>query len=390
MIEQLEPALFDFGLSAEQEEHARRLQTESIVVDLLFQGPCGPAAFTEEMNQSLRANYQRHQDAYRAFAIARNLPDRLAVRGESDVFREWWDASGVTAGSRQCGNGTFEQVLQGIASATMAFDGLDWLVKALQAKDIRRAWAEGKRAGYLHSQNTLAIEQNLDRLNLFHDLGMRMVQLTYNSNNLVGGAGDDRGDAGLSHFGVKVVQRMNDLGMMVDVGHTGNQSTIDACKVSRAPVIASHTCARALSGHPRGKSDEALRAIAATGGIVGVVIIPRFLSPRPEPTIEDFLDHVDYIANLIGVEHVAIGTDWPLCMPVWLLAEMGPWSQRSGYPEWERARRDSQWLSTLKGCRDYRELINITRGLVARGYSDDEIKGILGESFLRVFENVCG
>ncbi|MBI3979373.1 MAG: membrane dipeptidase [Chloroflexi bacterium] len=390
MDDSREPEIYDFGLNAGQEERARRLHAESIVVDMLFQGPCGPAAFTEEMNQELRPDYQRDRNAYRAFSVARNLPDRLAARGQSEVFREWWETSGITAGSRQCGNGTFEQVLHGIANVTATFDGVEWLVKALKARDIRRAKAEGKRAGYLHSQNTLAIEQNLDRLNLFYDLGMRMVQLTYNSTNLAGGGCTDRGDAGLTSFGIRVVQRMNDLGMIVDTGHTGQQSTIDACKVSRTPVVASHTCALALSGHPRGKTDEALRAIAGTGGAVGVVTLPTFLGDKPQPTVEDFLDHVDYIVNLIGVEHVGIGTDWPLCMPHWLLVEIGQWANESEYPEWKRAWQESEWLRTLKGVRDYREFINITRGLVARGYSDGEIKAILGENFLRVFEEVCG
>ncbi|MBI3980087.1 MAG: membrane dipeptidase [Chloroflexi bacterium] len=386
MSNQQAPQLFDFGLSAEQEARARRLHDESIVVDMLFCGPCGPAAFTDEMNETLKAVYKRNHNAEATYWAANALPAHLAVQGKFDAFREWWDASGVTAGSREVGISAFEPTLKEMANAQVQFDGLDWLVKALKASDIRRAKAEGKHAGYTHIQDTRAIELNLDRVNLFYDLGMRMVQLTYNSMNYVGTGCTERTDAGLSYFGEKLIRRMNDLGMMVDTGHTGSQTTLDACRVSRAPVIASHTCARALSGHDRGKPDEVIKAVAATGGIVGVVTVPPFLSKRPESSIVDFLDHVDHIVNLIGADHVGIGTDWPNCAPEWLLSLLDDWAKEIGFREEHRV----DWLATLKGFVDYREFVNITRGLVSRGYSDGEIKAILGESFMRVFEQICG
>jgi membrane dipeptidase len=386
MPEQPGAARFDFGLTAGQEERARRLHEESIVVDMLFVGPCGPLAFTEEMNAQLRAEYSRHHDAERTFWSAMALPGRLAALGQSPVFREWWEASGVTAGSREVGVGPIEQALEHIGNFTREFDGLDWLVKALTAGDIRRAQATGKRAGFLHMQDTRAIDRDLDRLDRLYNLGLRILQLTYNSLNYVGAGCTERTDAGLSYFGVRLVERMNALGMLVDISHTGRQSTLDACRVSRAPVVATHTGAGALSGHDRCKSDEVLRAIAATGGIVGVVTVPAFLSTGPDPAITDFLDHVDYLANLIGVEHVGIGTDWPNGAPEWVLGLLGEWAKELGFREEHRV----NWLAQLKGFRDYREFINITRGLVARGYSDEQIQAILGGNFLRVFEQVCG
>ena len=384
--EQAGPGRFDLGLSPAQEERARRLHQESIVVDMLFLGPGGPADFTPEMNEPLRADYGRSHDAEWTFWLAMTLQARLAVLGRLPAFREWWDTSGVTAGSRECGIGSFEQVLREVGRATMQFDGLGWLIKALRADDIRRAKAEGKHAGILHMQDTRAIERDLDRLDLLHDLGMRVVQLTYNGMNFVGAGCTERTDAGLSYFGVEVVERINALRMIVDISHAGRQTTLDACRVSRAPVLATHTCAKALSGHDRAKSDEELRAIAATGGVVGVVVVPPFLSSKPEAAITDFLDHLDYIVRLIGAEHVGIGTDWPNCAPEWLLRELGEWTARIGFREEHRV----DWCAKLQGFRDYREFINITRGLVARGYSDGGIKAILGGNFLRVFEHICG
>src|SRR5437764_11659454 len=116
-------------------------------------------------------------------------------------------------------------------------------------------------------------------------------------------------------FGVDVVKHMNELGMMVDSSHCSHLTTLDACRVSKKPVNANHTGARSVFPHARCKSDEALRAIAGTGGVIGVLALPAFLTDAPTPTIEHMLDHIDYIAKLVGWRHVAIGTDWPMQAP---------------------------------------------------------------------------
>jgi len=380
------PPLYEFGLTAAQEERARRLHADAIVVDMLFTGPCGPAAYTDAMNEELRAQYKRSGSASLAYWAAMTLPGQWAVSGRAPVFREWWDASGVTAGSREVGIGPFDHIIQQMAILHGQFNALSWLALALRPDDIRQAKAQGRVAGFIHTQDTRAIERDVDRLNVLYDFGMRIVQLTYNSMNYVGTGCTERTDAGLSRFGLKVIRRMNELRMMIDVSHTGHQSTMDACKASRFPVSATHTGAKALSPHDRCKSDEELKAIAGCGGVIGVVTVPNFLSAQPEATIEDFLNHVDYIANLVGVEHVGIGTDWPNSAPPWILGMLHEWHEELGFREEHRV----DWLATLKGFQDHREFINITRGLVARKYSDDEIKGILGGNFLSVFEQVCG
>ena len=139
--------------------------------------------------------------------------------------------------------------------------------------------------------------------------------LTYNRMDNIGIGCTERVDAGLSMFGIDVVKHCNDLGMIVDVSHCGHLTTMDACRHSKKPVNANHTAARSVYVHARGKSNEALRAIADTGGVIGVVAVPFFLSRADSPTIEHMFDHVDYIAGLVGWQHVAIGTDWPLQAP---------------------------------------------------------------------------
>lgn len=188
-------------------------------------------------------------------------------------------------------------------------------------------------------------------------------------------------------FGVDVVRHCNSIGMIVDVSHCGHLTTLDACRHSQRPVNANHTAAKSIHPHARGKSNEALRAIADTGGVIGVVALPAFLTAERNPTIEHMLDHIDYISEVIGWRHVAIGTDWPLQAPEEIqLAVLSPANKAVGFRDQDRL----DVTKRLTGFDDCRDLPNITRGLVKRGYSDEQIRGILGENALRVFEEVCG
>ena len=168
--------------------------------------------------------------------------------------------------------------------------------------------------------------------------------------------------------------------------HCGRQTTLDACALSAAPVLATHTVANGLHRHERGKDDEEIRAIASTGGVVGVVGVPFFLAAGENVTVEAMLDHVDYIVKLVGWEHAGIGADRPEQAPKRLLYEVFElFALGIGM------RTDHKITpANLIGLDDYRDFPNITRGLVKRGYRDEEIRGILGENFLRVFQEVCG
>lgn len=377
---------WDFGLNAEQEERAARLHAESIIIDTLFQGPCGYRSFNEEMTAQLQAEYARHGNPMKGLYSAMKLPIRLAVDGVFPEFEACWKASGITAGNRQTGGLSVAEAFEFFALNQAQFDRLPWLVKATKAEDIRRAKAEGKCAGFVSMQNTVDIGLELDRLNQYYDMGMRMIQLTYNSVNFVGGGCTDRVDCGVTDYGVKFIKRMNELGIIVDISHCGKQTTLDACALSTAPVVASHSSAEGVHKHDRAKSDEELKAIAATGGYIGVYLVSMFLSDKPVSTIEDFLDHVDYIANLIGPEYIGIGSDWPMQAPEWGVQRLAEYALEIGF----RPEHGVTAPVQVAGFDDYRDFPNITRGLVARGYSDAQIKGILGENFLRVFEQVCG
>ncbi len=379
---------YDFGLSQEQESRAARLHAESTIADMLFWGPVGYRSITEGMEQDLEADWDTHPSPLKAMVRGQALPAVLAARGELPAYKECWDASGVTAGTRGIELSSMELALRLLARITTELDHLPWLLKALSAEDIRRAKRERKHAVFLNTQ--LATGPGPDLLEIIdaaHGLGLRMLQLTYNSLTAIGGGCLERSDAGVSNYGARVIARMNELGIIVDTSHCGRQTTLDACNLSQRPVVASHTSAQGVYSHARGKSDEELRAIANTEGVVGVVAVPFFLAPSGDVTIEAMLDHIDYIAGLIGWEHVALGTDWPMALPKSLLRKaLGGFAAEGGF-------RDEHGIDperNLLAFDDYRDYPNITRGLVKRGYSDQQVKGILGENFLHVFRTVCG
>jgi membrane dipeptidase len=223
-----------------------------------------------------------------------------------------------------------------------------------------------------------------DDVEFFHGLGQRVSQLTYNARNLIGDGSTERTNNGLSDFGVAIVERMNRVGMAVDVSHCGEQTSIDACSVSKKPVLITHSNSRTLAkGHPRTKSDEAIRAMAKTGGVMGITGVRMFVKVDEPTTIEHFLDHYDHVAKLVGVEHLGVGSDIDL----------------DGYddmpPEDNKRLRASYKGSygfrdklDIEGVDHPKRVYDLAEGLIRRKYSDDNIRGILGGNFRRVLGEI--
>jgi len=225
-----------------------------------------------------------------------------------------------------------------------------------------------------------------DDVDLFHALGQRVSQLTYNSRNRIGNGSTERVDGGISDFGVSIIERMNEVGMAVDVSHSGDRTTLDACEVSSRPVLFTHSNARALNpGHPRCKTDEAILRMAATGGVMGITGVRNFVKGDEPTTVEHYIDHFDHVRDLVGVEHVGIGSDIDL----------------QGYDDMP-AEAYAALKANYKGSYAFRDKIDIdeiahpkrmfdvTEGLIRRGYTDEHIRGILGGNFQRVLGEIWG
>jgi membrane dipeptidase len=249
--------------------------------------------------------------------------------------------------------------------------------------DFDRVKTSGKIGILVGVQNSEHF-RSLEDVELFHGLGQRVSQLTYNARNRIGDGSTERTSAGLSDFGVSIVEKMNAVGMAVDVSHSGDQTTLDACSVSKKPVLFTHSNVRALNpGHPRCKTDEAIRAMAKSGGVMGITGVRMFVRNSEPTTIEHFLDHYDHVAKLIGPQHLGIGSDIDL----------------DGYDDMP-AEENRRLRAGYKGSYGFRDKIDIegidhpkrvydlAEGLIRRKYSDADIRGMLGGNFKRVLTEI--
>ena len=282
------------------------------------------------------------------------------------------------------GPGAYEQALKFFASWNGFIANADQhFMRVDSAADLDRVKASGKIGILLGLQNSDQF-RNPDDVDFFRGLGQRVLQLTYNSRNLIGNGSTERRDEGISDFGIAIIERMNKVGMAVDVSHCGDRTTLDAFEISKKPVLITHSNCRALvPGHPRVKTDEAIKKMAATGGVMGITGVRMFVKGDEPTTIENVLDHFDHVANLIGPQHLGVGSDIDLhgydAMP----------------PELNKRLRAS-----YKGSYGFREKIDIeslnhpqrmfdlTEGLIRRKYSDKDIEGILGGNFKRVLAQI--
>lgn len=245
--------------------------------------------------------------------------------------------------------------------------------------DIVRAKKEGK-IGMIPILENLAIGNILDRLDMYYGFGIRMAGLTYTHRNYIGDGQDERYDSGLSEFGLDVVQRMNELGMVIDLAHTGFKTAMDAIEASKHPVVYSHAGSYTLRPTKRHKKDEEVKAMTEKGGVIGVLAVPNSYSDNKKQGIDDVLNHLDYLVKLVGTDHVGVGTDIMFGDHVGLHRLL--MSSDEGM--------DSLPAPYMVGIESPAEGFNYVRGMVARGYSDQEIEKIMGGNAIRVFREVVG
>jgi membrane dipeptidase len=302
------------------------------------------------------------------------------------IFRRYKD-SGISVFHHSFGSGgptAYDQAINYFGMTNALIAGADqFLMRIDSAEDFKRVKGSGKVGVMLGLQNSEHFRRPQD-VPFFFGIGQRVSQLTYNSRNLIGNGSTERHDEGISDFGAAIIDQMNKTGMAVDVSHCGDRTTLDAFELSKQPVLITHSNCRALApGHPRCKSDDAIRAVGKAGSVMGITGVRMFVKTTEPTTIEDALNHFDYVKKLIGSEHLGVGSDMDL----------------DGYddlsPEMQKALRAS-----YKGSYGFREKIDIegldhpkrmfdlTEGLIRRKYSDAEIRGILGGNFARVLAEI--
>jgi membrane dipeptidase len=338
------------GSKEEYSARAVELVGRSVVIDMLSPFKLGSTTWFTNPDSFKQADFQRFKDSgINAFHIA------VGVGGTE----------------------AYLNTLRFIASWDSFLANHDrWLMRVDSADDLDRLKSSGKVGVILGVQNSEHFRSPAD-VDFFHSLGQRVSQLTYNTRNLIGNGSTERRDEGVS-------ERMNKVGMAVDVSHCGDRTTLDAFELSKTPVLITHSNCRALvPGHPRCKTDEAIKKMAASGGVMGITGVRMFVKNDEPTTIEHFLDHFDHVKKLVGVEHLGVGSDIDL----------------DGYDDMP-AEENKRLRAGYKGSYGFREKIDIegvdhpkrifdlTEGLIRRKYTDREIEMVLGGNFKRVLAQI--
>ena len=376
--------------SAAELERGLRLHSESIVFDSYGFSP--RAAINGDLLAAeieAGASDQEIEDLQEDMTMTRYVTDAI----EQQEYQNAWQASGVTCIFQNAGQECQDplRLIKRLARFSFATDLMrEFVCKAAVPGDIETAKAAGRHALYMTgngiplTQEWDSKEDELAYVKIFFQLGIRMMHLTYQRRNMIGDGCGETSNAGLSDFGRYAVAEMNRIGVIPDCAHSGWQTSLEAAKVSTRPVVASHSTCAAIHPHIRSKPDEVIQAIVDSGGYIGICCISKFL--RGAGDVSSLLDHIQYVTKKFGVDHVAIGTDVAYS------------SQNSSLevrklPKRSRSREPFRSLWPKDDFAETPEMTTslawtnwplFTVGLVQRGYSDDEIRKIIGGNVMRV------
>ena len=312
--------------------------------------------------------------------------DGLNISNWSRNVFEDMRQGGLTAANCTCSVWeNFRETMDNIALwKRMLKANSDLLLQVRTTADILRAKEEGKTGIILGFQNVSAFEDRLGHIQLFKDLGVGVVQMAYNTQNLVGTGCYESRDGGLSDFGHEVVAEMNRVGIMCDLSHVGPNTSREVILASEKPVCFSHCLPSGLKVHPRNKSDEELRFIVDQGGFIGVTMFSPFLKKGNEATVDDYVEAMDYVINLVGEENVGVGTDFTQDQDDsffwWLTHDKGYARELTQFNE----------IVNPKGIRTIGEMPNLTAAMDRAGWSETKIRRVMGQNWLRVLKDVWG
>jgi membrane dipeptidase len=349
-----------FAQSAQEYSvRAVRLVRESLVIDMLNQ-----FLYRRDMQPKLR-QWLSKPGAF--------------TRADFEQVRD----SGINAASFGNAADTYEAGIELFAhwnSFIAAYP--DWLLRITTTVDFQRAKTSG-RYGILFGLQNSTHFRSPDDVDTFYGLGQRSSQLTYNYRTLSGNGAFERHDDGVSEFGVRIIERMNRIGMAVDCGHAGDRTMLDAFELSKKPVIISHGNCRALyPGYARAVTDEAIQAMAKTGGAMGINFISSMVKAQEPTTVDDVIDHFDHVVKVAGIEHVGVGSDMGIESNDFL-----PHDQLVRMLAGMDAKYHAHHREAVEHLDHPKRIYDLTEGLIRRKYTDEHIRLILGENWRRVLSD---
>ncbi len=366
-IGRVEP--YVYPVTEEQERQAQRLLEEQIVVSVHDH----TSVFPEDLGQIF--DYVRHGREWTGY-------EGLSISGIDILFENFMDGTALITSNA---GWKWNDVIHDIGIRFSDFAHQDMVYVALTVEDLYRAKEQGKIAFVASLESATPIENELDRVDVLYGLGIRCMGITYSEANALGSGLKEANDGGLTRFGQQVVRRMNKLGMTIDTAHCGDKTAAEAIELSERPTLISHVGARTLWNTRRMKPDFVLEACAERGGVIGVEAAPHttLTHAHPRHSIESYMEHFEYIANLVGIEHVAFGPDTLFGDHVGLhhafVSQLSIGSAHAGV-EYEE-------VNYVTGLENPSEVMpNVARWLVSHGYSDEEIAQVMGLNVLRVLQ----
>jgi membrane dipeptidase len=362
---------YEAGLTAGQQERAGALLRDSLVISLHDH----PVRFPARMEET--PGYNRTGRQHAAYA-------GLAASGMTVVFDNMMDGTACVTGNAPW---RWDDIITdlGMRLADLAHQSAVMVVRTLA--DIDEARRSGRVGLVFGLESATPIENELDRLDVLYGLGLRQIGIAYSDANALGSGLNEAQDGGLTGFGRRAVTRMNQLGLAIDLSHASDRTALDTCEASQAPVLITHAGARTVWDTPRMKPDDVLRAVAGTGGVIGMSAAPHttLSQDHSRHTIESVMDHFRYCADLVGIEHVAFGPDTLYGDHVGLHRVFGHLlglGRATRAPGFERV----EYVDGLENPTE--NFANICGWLVQHGYRDDEITAVLGGNIYRALQSI--
>jgi membrane dipeptidase len=366
------PPYQGLDLSGAQEERTRRLLTDEIVISLHDH----PQVFPENLKDELREHIRTGREPTGYAGLARS--------GMTAVFDNCMD--GTCCISSEAG-WKYTDVLFDLGVRMSDLAHQDYAVKAETVSDIRNAHETGRIALVFGLEAATMIENEVDRLDVLYGFGVRQIGIAYSEANMLGSGLKERGDGGLTYFGERAVRRMNQLGLAIDVSHSGDRTSLDVIEASTQPIFITHCGSREVWPIARMKPDAILKACAERGGVLGLEAAPHTSLSREHPrhSLESVMDHFTHCVDVLGIEHVAFGPDT-------LFGDhVGLHEAFAANLSIQQAHSDVQFekVAYVDGLENPAECFwNIIGWLVKHDYSDDEIRMVVGGNILRVLEQV--
>ena len=286
-----------------------------------------------------------------------------------------------------CYHEDFQEMVQNVIDWNRRFEDFSALIfQGRTASDVLKARKEGRTAIFFGFQNCSPIEDNIGLVEVCHQLGVRFMQLTYNNQSLLGTGCYEENDPGITRMGKQVIKEMNRVGLVVYMSHSAERSTLEAIEISERPIAITH--ANPTFWHPalRNKSDEVLKALGESGGMLGFSVYPHHLKDGSNCTLESFCTMIADTADLMGINSIGIGTDLCQNQPDSVVEWMrnGTWTNDRDYGEGSAS--FAGFPDQPEWFRDNRHFVNIASGLLSKGFSNEDVELVMGKNWLNFFE----